>query len=186
MRPLLVTLALSLVLPLGLAAQQQPERVPVVDAGQQPDRTKLSDHFKLLFRLIQLNSDGKIINTRSYTTDLAVGGKQPWQNTSIRSGDRVPIQVKTGEYDYTDVGTNIDVNKPVFENGELTMQVSAQSSAVIAGSTQPYNLPLTRSTSWRSDVTVTPGKPAIIFSSENPNDAGKLELELTATQVNRP
>jgi hypothetical protein len=32
-------------------------------------------------------------------------------------------------------------------------------------------------------VIVTMGKPTIVFTSDNPSDTGKTELELTATEV---
>ena len=46
--------------------------------------------------------------------------------------------------------------------------------------------PVIRQLSWQSDVVVPIGRPTVIFTSDNPSDTGKTELELTATEIKQP
>ena len=69
---------------------------------------------------------------------------------------------------------------------QLSLQVSAAFSSVVKGSGESTNSalpPLFRQTKWDSNVAVPLGKPTILFTSDNVSDAGKTELELTATEI---
>ena len=164
----LAAIALS---PVALIAQEKPA----------------SAHFKLTYRLLETGADGKIANSRTYVAIIGTGQGEN-EPSKIRSGDRIPIAVSksggTTEIQYVDVGTQIDTLHPQMQDRRISLHVSAHSSSV--GKPQPDSIPNTpvlRETSWESNVVVTLDKPTIIFTSDNPSDNGKTQLELTATEV---
>src|SRR5438552_4841705 len=53
---------------------------------------------------------GKTVNTRSYVMVMAKSKGQRSANGRIRVGSRVPYASKAGEFQYQDVGMNIDCN----------------------------------------------------------------------------
>jgi hypothetical protein len=162
---------------------------PTVAHPQAKPAETAPTHLKLVFRLLQLNANGKIINSRTYSSLItAEGDHPPFAEAQIRSGDRVPYANEGGKFDYEDVGTNIDADQAFVRDDRLTMHVSAQASSVVKvseGQSQPthFLLPFIRRTSWGANVSVPFDKPTIIFASDNPSDTGKTELELTATEI---
>lgn len=140
-------------------------------------------HYRLVFRLLQVDGDGKITNSRRYETMIGVGGDQAVPTARIRSGDRIPIQVESGKYDYSNVGTNIDAIRPAVRDRQLSLHVSADSSSAVYAPADTSRRPVLRQTTWDADVQVALDKPTIIFTSDNLSDPGKLELELTATDL---
>src|ERR1700738_1570161 len=82
---------------------------PTLAHGQATPQSAPTGHCKVTFRLLQADAQGRITNTRSYTTVLEIGDQSPAPVARIRSGHRVPIQTEPGKYEYVDLGTNIDV-----------------------------------------------------------------------------
>jgi hypothetical protein len=143
-------------------------------------------HYKLTYRLLEVDANDKITNSRAYVAIIGAGGDSA--PAKIRTGDKLPIPVKGGtDIQYQDVGTKIDTFHPRIHDRQLSLQVSAQLSSVAksAPSSVP-NAPIFRQTSWESSVVVTLDKPTIIFTSDNVSDTGKTELELTATEIKQP
>ena len=135
-------------------------------------------HYKLTFRLMQANSDGKITNSRIYSIIVAAtaGSQRP---QSIRTGDRIPAA-----NNYIDVGTNIDTNDVRLTDQTLSLRVDVESSSALkTDTTGNGGLPLIRRTTWGSQVVVPLSKPTVIFTADNVSDTGKTELELTATEI---
>ena len=143
-----------------------------------PDKPAAAEpeHFKLSFRLMQANADGKIVNSRNYSMIVAAAGPQRAQ--SIRTGDRLPAMGN-----YIDVGTNIDTNDEHVLDHALSLRVDVESSSALKSENPATALPLVRHTTWGSQVVVPLDKPTIIFTADNVSDTGKTELELTATEV---
>jgi hypothetical protein len=156
---------------------------PALAYSQAPAAQGPVSHYKLVFRLLQLDGDGKITNSRRYETMIGVGGDQGFPTARIRSGDRVPIQVESGKFDYSNVGTDIDAIRPAVRDRQLSLHVSADSSSAVEAPGETSRRPVLRDTRWEADVEVALGKPTIIFTSDNLSDPGKLELELTATDL---
>ena len=93
------------------------------------------------------------------------------------------------EYQYQDVGTNIDTSGAKLHGSELTVNLSVALSEVAkndVATDKTIPAPVFRALSWQSDVLVTVGRPTIIFTSDNVSDTGKTELELTATEIRQP
>lgn len=144
---------------------------------------KLQQHvYHLFFRLQELDGGGKIVNTRSFSTTLATG---MGHDASIRSGTRVPVRTKDDKdgpaYTYIDVGVNIDARNALEEESSLNLVVNAEASSLIAPVSSSSANPVIRQNRWSSSLGVPIGKPTIIFSSDNLEDKGKIQLEMTAT-----
>jgi hypothetical protein len=166
-------LAASVFSPIALA-QEKPAEAP-------------SAHYKLTYRLLEVGTDGKVANSRTYVAIIGTGQGQN-EPSKIRTGDRIPIPVSTStgntEYQYQSVGTDIDTLHAQIQDRQLSLHVTAAYSGL--GKPQPDGIPHTpvfRETRWESNIVVTLDKPTIIFSSENVSDTGKTELELTATEI---
>lgn len=158
---------------------------PVTLIAQEKSVAGDSAHYKLTYRLLEVAVDGKVVNSRTYITIVGEGKDIPF--SKIRTGDRVPIPVHSGnntDFQYQDIGTDIDTVHPQIQGRQLSLHVTAASSGigkpVING---VPGVPVFREIRWESNVVVTLDKPTIIFSSDNVSDTGKTELELTATEV---
>jgi hypothetical protein len=153
-------------------------------------------HLKLVCRAIQIGADGKVMSSHSYST-IVVANTGHASSSKIRSNDKVPIatgsyggDVKSSlvntQYQYVDVGTNIDTREAKLNRDQLTLNLSVEVSVVAKNedaADKSIHSPIIRALSWESDVIVTVGKPTIVFTSDNPSDTGKTELELTATEI---
>lgn len=163
--------------------------------SQPPSYKNSPEHYyRLDFRVLEISADGKTQDARTYNAIVASGPKSDW-TTSIRSGDRVPILTTSGaganantQYQYIDVGTNIDIERIESIDQTLRLRVTATISAGSIDSqvlNAAPNEPIIRQASWHSSVIVPIGKPSIIFSSDNNVDKGKIELELTAVPLDK-
>ena len=117
--------------------------------------------------------DGKKINTRHFSMNLNPGRRQ-----NVKIGSRVPVEVKGGELQYLDIGTNIDCHLAERENG-LGLDVSADVSSM-ADHTNP---PVVRQFRIESSTVTALGKPVIIGSADVPDSSHQFQLEVTVTKV---
>lgn len=167
---------------------------PVFAHAQATPAEAVPTHLKLAFRLLQVDANGKVTNSRTYSSLITAEARDhpPLAEAQIRSGDRVPYQNEGGKFDYEDVGTNIDVDQAFVQANRLRMHVLAQTSSVVKNSeTSPVHptlpaLPFIRRISWGANISIPFDKATIIFASDNPSDTGKTELELTATEIRQP
>lgn len=157
--------------------------------------------FHLVFVLKEVE-EGKVINSRTYTTSIATSSNDPRdmnrygfaqsQNGSIRTGAKVPVQTEAGKVEYMDVGVNIDSRHAEMLRGQLAMDVTAEISSLESGknaspappaSPEHAAPPLIRQTRWTSAVMVAIGKPTVIFTSDDVTSKRTMQLELTATEI---
>lgn len=160
---------------------------PVLARAQ--DKPAEPKHFyRLLLRLQDVDANGKVINTRSYTTSIATHDSN---KESIRTGSKIPVPVgsySTGQaislntqYSYHDVGVDIDAMDAKDEEGELSFYLTVDVNSLAPPSEKPLPGPVTRNNRWSSRVSVPVNKPTVVFSSDNLEDKGKMQLEVTAT-----
>jgi hypothetical protein len=178
-RHMVVILALSCAFTFAGRAQSQNTSAGPV---QKQAGDFAGQYFRLTFRVIQISPEGKVVDSRAYTIST---GEQQRSTSSIRTGDKVPVTVKTGETHYLDVGTNIDVNFVRAENSTVQIYVMAHLTTLSTVPPAPMDLPAIRETSWSGPVMASLGKPMIIFSSDNNADRGKIELELAAASIEK-
>jgi hypothetical protein len=174
-----VAVAVGLVAPLPVWAQDTTK----VSTSETP-----AHYYRLNFTVEDVNDAGKVDNTRTYIATIATGqgGRQ-----QIRTGSRIPIATGTSsgstQFQYIDVGVNFDVLQ-VKEAGEkLSFSLKAEISSLgqeqhpIAGT--PVGDPVIRQNQWDSAVLIPLGKPTVVFSSDDLDSKGKMQVELTATKV---
>jgi hypothetical protein len=110
---------------------------------------------------------------------------------SIRAGSKVPFAVggQTSQFQYIDVGVNIDCRYIRELQRDLSISVSADISSVPSESAAPTAtgaappMPIVRQNRWSSLVIVPLRKPTLIFSSDDVASKRQMQLELTATPI---
>ncbi|HTZ90466.1 MAG TPA: hypothetical protein VMA71_08995 [Alloacidobacterium sp.] len=150
-------------------------------AQQDGKQTNASAHFyELSYSVQEVSESGKVVNSRAYTTSIATGGGPSAQ---IRTGDKVPLKTDDkGNLQYLDVGVNIDCFHAEEVNGKLAMQVTAEVSSTTKAP-DPTAPPVIRQNRWSANVLVPIGKPTTVFSSDDLQDKGKIQVQLTATRM---
>jgi hypothetical protein len=136
--------------------------------------------------LVKEVDDGKVINSRSYSTMTSTGAHAT--AGEIRTGNKVPYQTGTGsstQLNYMDVGVSIDCRSAREVENQLALVVTAEVSNAAPGQTggSGFLPPLLRQNKWSSDVILSLRKPTVIFSSDDPTSTHKMQVELTATPI---
>jgi hypothetical protein len=130
----------------------------------------------------ELGEDGKVVNSRAYnatvSTDRGI--------STIRTGSRIPVNVTTkgGDIAYLDIGVNIDCGD-VHETPQgvalsLTAEISSLATPVSAVN---VSTPIIRQNKWHANTVLPLGKPTVVFSSDNVENKGRMQLEATATPL---
>jgi len=168
--------------------------LPVVSRAQNPSSTAAPEqHFyRLHFAVEEFDAGGKVTNTRSYEEIVATPNNSDQQ---IKTGSRVPIatgsygsstkeSLMNTQFQYIDLGVNLDVRE-VSEHGDrLSFRLKAEISS-IARQTEIGGVgePVIRQNVWDSTLTVPIGKQTLLYSSDDLDSKGKMQVEVTATRV---
>ena len=168
--------ALYAVLPLGFAQENMSSQAP-----------KPSEHYyRLNLTVEQMNDAGKVTNTRSFVASVTTNGN--WTQ-SIRTGERVPVPTSadpSSQWQYMDIGVNFDVRDVKEVGSELAFRLASDISSLsseTSDATAPMRNRVVRQNKWDSGVLVPIGKPTVVFSADDLQDKGKMQVELTATRV---
>lgn len=153
-------------------------------------------YYKLLFRVVTTGGDGSSSTSRAYSQVISADhAGRNGRPSEIRTGDKIPVVTGSSgadnvntQFQYLDIGTEIDIANATDNGGELQAFVTAKVSSVAVAKLAEQDpalghQPVIRECKWDSKVSVQIGKPTVIFSSDNPSDKGKTELELTATPI---
>jgi hypothetical protein len=169
--------------------------LPAAVRGQNPQVTTVSpvQHFyRLHFAVEELNAAGQVTNTRSYKETIATANGMDQQ---IKTGSRVPIatgsygssanpSVTQTEFQYVDLGVDLDVRNASEHGDKLCFRLKAEISSVARQTNiEGTNEPVIRQNVWDSIVVVPIGKPAVVFSSDDLDSKGKIQVEVTATPI---
>jgi hypothetical protein len=134
--------------------------------------------YRLDFSLHELE-DGKRINTRQYSMSLIQGVQ--WQELKI--GTRVPVEMKQGEVQYLDVGTNISARLQEVKS-VLDLEVRADlSNFAVPDQASKTTMPVLRQLRISGATIVITGKPVVIGVVDDPNSRRQFQLEVTATKL---
>jgi hypothetical protein len=155
--------------------------------AQDPPKEPEMKYFKLDFVVKELD-EARTVSARSYSAMVATG--RPSRGCSIRMGNRVPVQMEMRpnnekfQYQYYDVGVNIDCNTATEMGTQLSLVVSAEISSLPAGREPNSPLPpVVRQNKWTGNVVVPIGKATTLFSSDDLDSKRKMQLELTVNPV---
>lgn len=179
------------------AAAQETAKPPETAKAPEPQ----ARYYHLEFVVQELGTDGKPMNSRTYTTIVCniVCADRTERYSAIRTGSRVPIITgalhgTTGDsklefqYQYLDVGVNIDT-QDVHEIGQklavyLKAEISSLADSGHASASELPNDPVIRQNTWQASVVIPVGKPTVVFSSDALDSKGGMQLVVTATPLN--
>jgi hypothetical protein len=161
---------------IGAATAQSSESAPSKKTSDNSEMTLTA--YRLDFSLHELE-DGKKINTRQYSMGLIQGVQ--WQELKI--GTRVPVEMKQGEVQYLDVGTNISARLQETKS-VLELEVRADLSNFAAPDQEnKTSMPVLRQLRISGATIVSTGKPIVIGVVDDPNSKRQFQLEVTATRL---
>jgi len=180
-----------------LAAAFTLSLLPAVMHAQNPPQAAAEpapNFYHLHFAVEELNAAGQVTNTRTYDEIVrTVTQHDHLYNQQIKTGSRVPIA--TGSYgsnpatastqfQYIDLGVNLEVRSVKEEPKSLSFELNASIESIarqtqIAGT----NEPVIRQDSWDSLVIVPIGKPTVVFSSDDLDSTGRMQVQVTATRI---
>ena len=123
----------------------------------------------------------KILNSRTYSVMVSTQNA-PHFIYSVRAAGKVPYS-NGKEYQYLEVGVNIDCMGVREVQSGLSLEVHADISSVVPESTTNADRPVIRQNKWSSMVFVPIKRPTVIFSSDDLTGKGQMQLELTATPI---
>jgi|ERR1700723_1383825 hypothetical protein len=139
-------------------------------------------YYHLEFVVKELGDDGKVVNGRTYRTTVSTDDKM----SSVRTGTRIPVHTndKGGDIQYLDVGVNIDCRQAHEIPAGLALQITAEiSSLATPNPPGDVSTPIIRQNHWQSATVLPLGKPTIVFSSDNLENKGRMQVEVTATPI---
>ena len=185
---------------LFILAAASPRAMLAQDTSKTPEPPKASEpairYYHLEFLLQEVGNDGKPVNSRAYSTTVCTDHNQ--QFGAIRTGSRVPI-VTGGrfasqgdskmdyQYQYVDVGVNIDTREVREVGHQLGMLLKAEVSSLAESSTPSSSAltsdPVIRQNSWQAPVLIPIGKPTVVFKSDSLDSKGSLQVTVTATAL---
>jgi len=181
---MLKKIALIVILPLALLAQEAPKPAP----------PKPAHVYKLDYVLTELEG-GKKTDSKEYT--LLLDGDR--KTGRLRVGTRIPVAVGTPvdvpggrpQYQYIDLGVTIEATTQSATDTSLGLRTRVEVSSIamptaesgkattIGAPTQP----IIRNFTGESDVTVPFNKPTTLFTLDEPNSKRSLQVQLTATEI---
>jgi hypothetical protein len=144
--------------------------------------------YKLDFVLSEVQ-DGKRINARNYSALVREG---EW--AKIRLGDRVPLMTGgsslpggaagPAQFQYIDVGTNIDTRVATEVESGLPISVTAEVSSIVPEQQgEKFPAPLVRQLRYSLDAVIPMGKQTVLSSADELVGNRHLQIEVTATKV---
>ncbi len=181
MRKLAVCFALLALVPVfavSTPAQQGPK---AADSAHRADAAQPGHFYRLDYVLEELDSAGKPVNSRSFSTTANAVGRR---NSSVTVGSKIPIRTGGDQFQYIDIGTKITASDIHEDGNHLAFNLHAEVSSmetprVVAGVSEP----VLRQNVWTGDVLVPVGKPTVVFKSDSLDSKGSMELEVTAIQM---
>ena len=149
--------------------------------------------YKVDFVLTEME-DGRKINSRQYALNLNAG-----ENDQLKVGTRVPVEVKQGEIQYLDVGTNLwcrlrdRSNTEPSEHGlrelswlgnDVMLNVTAEVSNFAVPEQQGAGpRPAIRQMKVEGSTIAVVGKQMVVGIVDDPNSKRQYQLEVTVTKL---
>jgi len=130
----------------------------------------------LLTLTLKVTDHDKLITDQTYS--LAANERHA---PSVRDGDRYPITTETDggktQFQYVDVGTNIDIRDLRFLGSSLAMTINVENSSAIPDPVLK-GTPIIRNTRYAVSPVVPLGKQITIYSSNDPASGHKVEIQI--------
>jgi hypothetical protein len=155
------------------------------DEGKPAEPAKTAEpahYYRVTFTVQEVDAAGKPTNSRSYTTILSTRVRQ----VSIRTGSRIPIAVGTASnpnWQYQNLGVNIDVQEVQEVGRALALTINADITGLTKSPDDNLREPTVRTNRWDSPVLVPIGKATVVFTSDDLDSKGSLQMVVTATPM---
>jgi hypothetical protein len=166
------------------------ESTPAPEPNKAP---QVPAHFYHLDFVVQeLGADGKPTNSRSYSATVSTDSRD--HGTSIRTGSKLPIAtgssssnsneaVVNTQWQYIDVGVNIDVRNAREIGRQLSLDLIAEVTSVGSTSDARLHQPVIRQNKWQASVLAPIGKATVVFTSDSLDNKGSMQVVMTATPL---
>jgi len=141
---------------------------------------KHANGYRVEFVIRELE-EGKRVNARRYLMMVVEN-----RVAKVRVGSRVPYAAGEHQFQYQDVGMNIDCRVFQEPDNSLALVTSIEWSSLAANEgagTLPNN-PVFRQLKFTADSLIPPAKPTVIGSMDDVASNHRYEIEVTATKVN--
>lgn len=178
----LATALTVMMMTMGALARARAQDSAAAKASSDADKPQTA--YRLDFLLSELE-DGKKINTRQYSTNA-----RPLEESQLKIGTRVPVEVKQGEFTYLDIGTNIESKLWDQTNlASLGNNVSLKVEAEITNFALPDQQaaqqfhPVVRGMRIKGSTIVNLGKPTLVGVVDDVNSKRQFQLEVTVTKL---
>lgn len=144
--------------------------------------------YHLDFVVQEMGADGKSTNSRSYAATVSTDSRD--RGTSIRTNSRIPVpsgSFTTGnmptQYQYVDVGVNIDARSTREIGRQLSLDLVADVSSMAASNDASLHQPVIRQNKWQASVLIPIGKAVVVFASDSLDSKGSMQVVVTATPL---
>jgi Bacterial type II and III secretion system protein len=150
--------------------------------------------YHLEFVIQEMGTDGKPTNSRSYTATVSTDSRDG-RSTSIRTGSRIPVPtgpfssgndsqaLVNTQFQYVDVGVNIDARRAHESGRELSLDLVADVTSVAPTNDARIHQPVIRQNKWQASVLIPIGKSAVVFTSDSLDSKGSMQVVVTATSL---
>jgi hypothetical protein len=148
-----------------------------------PESSEPGHAYRLDFTVNEID-DGKKINSRQYSMNLNAGDQ-----SEIKIGSRVPVELKTGEIQYMDVGTNIwcrmrDRKDVAWLGNDVLLNVRSDiSNFAVSDQTGQAMRPIVRQMKIDASTIAVVGKPIVVGVVDDPSSKRQFQLELTVQKL---
>jgi hypothetical protein len=163
------------------------------NAQEQAKAPDAAAHFYHLDFVVQeMGADGKPTNSRTYTSTVSTGPRD--RGASIRTGSRIPVPTGASsanesqalvntQFQYVDVGVNIDARNAREAGRQLSLDLNADISSIAPTMDPRVRQPVIRQNKWQASVLIPIGKPTIVFTSDSLDSKGSMQVVMTATAL---
>lgn len=176
----------------GLAQENKSNSAPQAPSAQQNEhQAPARDTYRLEYTITE-TEDGKKLNARTYTIvcedrgaftrgELKVGSRVPL----AVSGDSANTQSANTQFQYLDVGMNIEVRLEMTASGDLSLQSEVDMSS-IPDSGPPDKVggnPVIRHFRVTSFNALAVGRPVVITTADDVASHRQFQVQVTATKM---
>ncbi|MGA2218068.1 MAG: hypothetical protein ABSG51_08275 [Terracidiphilus sp.] len=120
------------------------------------------------------------VNPNSKSAELKLGSRVPVASGSFQTNDSGAL--KNIQYQYVDVGLNIDASVREFESGVQVFS-NVDQSAIGEDESAVKSAPVIRHASLQNTALLTPGKPVTLGSVDIPGSTRHLDIEVVLEVV---
>ena len=113
--------------------------------------------------------------------------------TSIRTNSRIPIAIGSSkgsngeeivnQWQYQNVGVNIDAHNAREVGRQLSLELIADISSIATSNDASLHQPVIRQNKWQAAVLIPIGKATVVFTSDSLDSKGSMQVVVTATPL---